>query len=495
MPVVLSPSEASEAFRPVGAAGRPIYRQDCAGYAVFYAPGYLCVVGLVDADRFESAIRVRETRFLGKPVFLEQEADCVAELWRYAERALAGAASLQDVQDEPFRPECLTLYMNNECNLGCVYCHTDPSPRPATKLELEAISAAAEVVAENCRRKGRPLYAVFHGGGEPTLHRERVDRAMEKLEEVASRHGVEMYRYVATNGAMSEDKARWMAHRFDLVGLSCDGPADIQDRQRPLWGGGCSSQVVERTAHVLREEGRAFHARTTITAATLHRQAEIADYLCQQLSPDEIHFEPVYVGGRTTSVTGLGAHQAGAFVAGLMEAREIARRYGILLTTSGSRPGEIHGPYCHVFRSVLNLVPGGVATACFKVTEAAQVEAKGAAIGAFDGEAGRFQVDYSHVHELRQQLDVYLPECADCFNRFHCVRECPDLCPLDGDVRQNRNVWKPGFRCHAQKALAHAILREAADRLWADALEGRKEAERGDASADTGPIIRGTRIL
>ncbi len=85
------------------------------------------------------------------------------------------AALAERRREGAFSPECLTLYMNNECNLSCVYCHSDPSPGPASRLDEETIVAAAEVVAENCKQKGRPFYLVFHGGGEPTLHRERVE--------------------------------------------------------------------------------------------------------------------------------------------------------------------------------------------------------------------------------------------------------------------------------------------------------------------------------
>jgi uncharacterized protein len=469
---VSTSSELTEAFRPVRATRLPIFRQDCAGYATFYAPGYLCVVDLPGADRFEAAI--------GQG----QAVDGGAELRRRAEGAVAQA---EGWQAEPFRPECLTLYMNNECSLRCVYCHTDPAPEPAARLELEVIAAAAEVVAGSCCRKGRPFYAVFHGGGEPTLHRERVDNTLARLERVASAHGVEIFRYVATNGVMAEEKARWLAGHFDLIGLSCDGPPEVQNRQRPLWGGEGSARIVERTARVLREEGCRFHVRTTITGATLHRQAEIADYICRQFSAEEIHFEPVYVGGRTGAAAGLGAHQADEFVAHFLQARQVARQHGVLLMSSGSRPGSIHGPYCHVYRSTLNLVPGGVATACFKAADAAQVRRKGAAIGALNGETGRFEIDHLRIQELCRQLGAWPAECADCFNRYHCARTCPDLCPLDGDARPSSDSLTPGFRCRAQKALTHATLRETAERLWADVL-ARKAEEDGEG-------VRGTAIL
>ena len=492
MSVVFPSLEATAAFRPVRATRRPIFRQDCAEYAMFYAPGCLCVVDQSSADCFAATIasssgaclkpsRTAEGTALSRVEGQSQRVDWAAELRRRAEEAVVQATSWQK---DPFRPESLTLYMNNECNLRCVYCHTDPSPEPVTRLELDVIAAAAEVVAESCREKGCPFYAVFHGGGEPTLHRGRVDSTMSLLEEVASRHDVEIFRYVATNGVMSEEKARWLAGRFDLIGLSCDGPPDIQDRQRPLWGGGGSAKVVERTAHILCQEGCRFHVRTTITSATLRRQAEIADYICQQFSPEEIHFEPVYVGGKTTAAAGLKAQEVGEFVNGFLKAREIARQHNVLLTSSGSRPGSIHGPYCHVYRSVLNLVPGGVATACFKITDAVQVMEKGAVIGAMNPETGRYEIDQSRVQQLCQQLDVLLPECTDCFNRYHCARECPDICPLD-DTQQSRDQLEPGFRCQVQKTLTHATLQEAAERLWADTLARRAEGSGGNACGTT----------
>lgn len=460
MPAVFPLLAEAQAFRLVGADGWPIYRRDCAGYAIFYAPGCLCVVNLPDADRFEAAIGL-------------QGGEWEAELWHRA--TVAQTSEVWETSEVYFSPECLTLYMNNECNLRCAYCHTDPSPKPTTRLELDAIVAAGELVAASCRNKGRPFYIVFHGGGEPTLHRERVEHALARLESVAAAHQVEPFRYVATNGVMPEDKVRWLARHFDLIGLSCDGPADIQNAQRPLWGGQGTAHIVERTAHILRDEGCRFHARTTITNATLHRQAEIADYICQRLAPEEIHFEPVYVGGRTGAGSGWDARQASEFAAHFWAARKIAQQYGILLTTSGSRPGMIHGPYCHVFGHVVNLAPGDVATACFKITDAAHIKEKGAVIGAMNRKTGHFEIDRNRVRELRQLLSARPPECEQCFNRYHCVRDCPDRCPLDdqtSEVSRTSEVWpQPGFRCQVLKALTWAMLQETAERLWATRMQ------------------------
>jgi uncharacterized protein len=488
-----SPHEVAEVFKPLRLSGRPIFRQDRAEYTMFYAPGCLCVAARPEADRLETII-VSLAAPLGPQSGDEQG------IWGKWARELCLRADLAVAErncqrEDAFTPECLTLYMNNECNLRCTYCHTDPSPKLAARLDLEAIAAAGEAVAESCRRKGVPFSIVFHGGGEPTLHRQQVDSAMARLEALASIRGIATFRYVATNGVMSEEKARWLAGRFDLVGLSCDGPPEIQNHQRPRWGGGSTARVVERTGHVLREEGCRYHVRTTITAATLSRMAEIVAFLCQQFKPEEIRLEPVYVGGRTGPVAGLVAHQADEFVTNFLEARQIARKHRVLLMTSGSRPGSIHGPYCHVFRHVVNLVPGGLATACFKITQAAQVKGKGAVMGGLNEDTGRFEIDPLRVQVLRQELDVTLPECAVCFNRYHCARECPDWCPLDDKSCLPYDFLKPGFRCQAQKVLAYSTLIEAAGRLWSEALAKRAEGNGREPGGDSRRIICGTTQL
>jgi sulfatase maturation enzyme AslB (radical SAM superfamily) len=468
----LSP-QGAEAFLPLRTDRLPIFYRDCGEYIAFYAPGCLCVVGLEDAEQFEATIAPSADGGDGGA----RGTDWGGQLWRRAESAAAKADMLRYGS---FRPECLTLYLNNECNLQCVYCYADPSSGPAVRLDLVTVAAAAETVADNCREKDLPLYLVFHGGGEPSLHRGQVESILHLCDEVASGYQIEAFRYIATNGVMSENKAVWLAHQFELIGLSCDGPADIHDRQRPNLDGEGTLHLLERTARIVRQEGTPFQVRATITRSSLHRQADIANYLCQQLSPREIRFEPVYRGGRADSDAQFDAHHAGEFVTHFLEARKVARGYGIPLSISGSRPDSIHGPYCNVFRQVLNLVPGGVATACFKAADASQARARGAAMGALNRKTGRFDIDHRRVQTLRQLLDTAPPECADCFNRFHCVRGCPDHCPLGGP--DSWGIRGAAFRCLVQKSLTALLLAETAERLWSEVVAGKVRGPHGTTS-------------
>ncbi len=437
----------------------PIYRRATPDFAVFYAPGCLCVVPGRAAAAFEDAIGPDGEGW-------------ALRLWTQSVRAVATEAG------GAFEPECLMLYLNNECKLRCVYCHSEPSAARRSRLDLSSVGAAARLVAETCARRNRRLHVVFHGGGEPTVDGALLEETWACVQHVAAEAGLDVFRYVATNGVMSAERARWLARHFDLIGLSCDGPAPIHDSQRRGWNGSATSSIVERTADVIHEAGGRLAARTTITRRSLALQVEIVEYLLSRLKPQEIDFEPVYASARAAGMA-LGPEDVPAFVEGFTQARRTAKARGTPLRTALGCFEWLHGPYCHFQRHVLCVIPGGLATACFRHSDASQALAYGTCIGALDAAGGSFVMDVGRIGELQQRLGQPAPRCLGCFNRYHCCRECPDACPLleaPGDPG-------PSFRCSAERRLAATLLEELADGLW-----------RGPAPAADGHGARGTDV-
>ena len=304
-------------FPPVGPSGLPIFRQDHAQYSIFYAPGYLGVVAKEQSGEFENQL-------CGASPPSNPE---VGNLKNYAVEALQ---TWQALYSRPFTPLCLTLYLNNRCNLACSYCFSSAAAAAAAgeTLGLDSIRSAAEIVLANCQARSQPFTVVFHGGGEPSLEQPLADAALSMLAQMGKARGVPLFRYIATNGVMSAQRARWLAENFDLIGLSCDGPEDIQASQRPLFSllanGKNSTAMVEETARIVREAGKPLNVRVTLTAATLARQPEIAEYICQKLRPREIHVEVVYQGGRM--LDSIAPDQVEKFIMPFLEARETARR-------------------------------------------------------------------------------------------------------------------------------------------------------------------------
>lgn len=429
-------------FRPISTT-LPIFRQDDDAISLFYAPTYLVTVARAHADAFAQAVSGRANNAWSgtaeAQTLMARAADCQRE---------------QTASRPPFVPVGLTIYLHNACNLHCTYCYAEALPTRRERLAVETIRAAARLVAANCAKRDLPLAVVFHGGGEPTLDEALLMESLAAVEECAASQQVDVFRYIATNGVMPAARARRIAKHFDLVGLSCDGMPEIQAKQRPLYGGGSSMPSVERTARLLDEAGTPYNVRVTVTAESAPRLEEIAQYLCEHLHPQEIHVEPVYHAGRAALMPD-DEIDTYTFIEAFLAGRTVAEGYGVKWMNSGSRLWERHGPYCNVFRDVVQITPEGTAVHCFKVAETTGANDT-RVIGQPNGT--HFEIDQQRIEALRHQLSQTPSACKTCFNRFHCTRGCPEQCPLEG-----ASDSLP-MRCNLLKGLATAaIQRTAAD--------------------------------
>ena len=401
----------------------PVFRLEGQSWDVLYTPpGHLAVVDAAVADKIVAAWRTNtlpdDPTARQVSAWLRTRAEQAAEQWRQ------WVAS-------PFTPECLTLYLSNQCQLACSYCYAaserPPFDQTSAVIQEEVALAAARLVARHCADRNKPFLMVLHGGGEPTLHWDLVERLEAATRRIADQFGIEWRGHLATNGIMSAQQAQWAARHFTSIGLSCDGPPEIQNRQRPFKSGKETAHIVERTARIIRAAGGNFEVRTTITSQTVERQPEIVKYLHEQLGAETIRFEPVYqVHGQ--GKTGFTPDDASHFVEGFLEAQKEAEARDITLSFSGGRLEELHGPYCDVLRNVLHVNPDGTATACFFSVTGQNPSDAACVIGAFDAKTGEFELNRERIDaHWRKALEVP-DQCSGCLNMYHCTRGCPEFC-------------------------------------------------------------------
>jgi uncharacterized protein len=439
----------------------PIFRVDDDQRVLFYTPGHVAAASPAQAaavvSMFETGSADSDTNGFGHGLI---------------ERARAAQQSWRELTERAFEPECLTLYLSNRCNLGCSYCYAAPADpdKARTRLRLlptheaapgfpvlaeEAAYAAARFVARCAAAKSRPLTLVLHGGGEPTLHWDLLQRVYAHVRTIALDHGVPFRTYIATHGVLSDDRARWLARRFTQIGLSCDGPPDIQNANRPSSAGAATSARVEATSRLFVEEGASFTVRATITPATVRRQSEIVRYAHDRLGASTVRFEPAYH-GRDLSRQHFQPADADEFVEHFLEACDVARANGCDLRVSGVRIDEIHGPYCHPLRQVLQVGPDNGATACFLTTGSGDPEDAVMAVGRWDRSTGEFTVDSERAAALRRRAARIPARCESCVNIYHCARDCPDVCVITADPREEQ---QQGFRCRVHQLLGPHWIR------------------------------------
>ena len=398
----------------------PIYLLRTPIGGIFYVPG---LVSRADPSRLSHTCPLPEdeNKFLLRsdgvaiPAGLIDAACRVRDLWsRHAEA--------------DFAPECLNIYLSNRCNLSCSYCSFADNRDPRLPvIREEAVAAAARLVAQYCAAGNKSFQLVIHGSGEPTIHFALLQRLVRLTRGIACDAGISWRAHIATNGALPEGEARWLARHFSTVGLSCDGPQEIHDAVRPLPGGAGSYHDVERTARAVRDAGGILMVRATILPETVDRQEEIVEHLVRRLGASNIRFEPVYRQGRLGRPP-FQADRAGEFVKNFMAAESRAARLGANLSYSGVRLDELHGPFCNVLRDVLHLLPDGSATNCFLMPEGLSADGRRTAIGHHDAATGRFILEHDKIRRLRMRAAAIADQCKDCVCCYHCARACPDVC-------------------------------------------------------------------
>lgn len=431
----------------------PIFQLRDGDTTAIYSPGHVSFVSTEKAEELAKTFHGQSSPNENLSRLAKQ----------FIKHATVANAKWEELGSRSFEPLCLTVYLSNQCHLRCIYCYAAGphgernhgwEGQPTPKVSIEAVKAAAKLVAANCQNHSQPFQLVLHGGGEPTLHWELLKDILTTVRQVATSHELEFQSYLSTAGVMSASQAQWLADNITHIGLSTDGPTEIQNLQRPLGNGRPTAAAVEQTAAIFRDAGVRVTIRCTITRWTVLRQCEILVDLNSRLGVQEFVFEPAYRANEADTWALQTSDDAALFADQFLAAQRVADALGCDLQTSGVRLDEIHGPFCNVLRDVLQLTPDGVAVSCFVCTDGTQDQFADYVVGKLDRETGSFRIGQPAVERHRASASFVPERCKDCHNIYHCARDCPDDCPTSTPSPSAPG----GFRCELQRRLGHAWI-------------------------------------
>lgn len=398
--------KAEEQFKPYPDTSLPIFYKLDKESVLFYAPGYLLRIA---KHRWSHALRQT----------LE---------WQKLESFASKAVSTPESWLNEFKPISLHVYLTQSCNLACAYCFSKAN-NPAHGLNepsMQSILAAVKLVARNCKKLGVPMTFVCHGGGEPALS-EKLESVVRTVRYVCETNQIPVFCYIATNGVISPQKAQLICELFDLVGLSCDGPPYIQNKQRPIISGNSSASSVEETAAIFHRNSQPFEVRVTLTKDSWQQMISIADYLINQIHPQTINVELSY----KVSPPPLKTTDIDDFLKAYFSAKDLCGKAQIDWKTSTIRPSHIHQQYCHILQDTLQIIAGDVASLCFLDYDKNSCSQRKTQIGNFNSNQNRWYLKHQKVSIFRKKVLKNHQICKDCLNAYHCHRSCPDICPLD----------------------------------------------------------------
>ncbi len=417
----------------------PIFKINHGSKMILYTPGYSVELNEIPKGELKNifqGIEKMENSSLKKTLtFILLKSQEVEKKWN-------------DLLNLPFSPECLTIQAGIECNLNCSYCYSKDVRTNNKKLfgfpDINSIKKIIEFISHFVKSTEKRLTIVFHGSGEPTYHWDKLVESYYSISKIVAEKGLNVFYYIATNGCLNDFQIEWLAKNMDLIGISCDGPEAIQNKQ-------CYSKkttfipINEVCRRILSFNGK-FDIRATITKESISSLVDITKYFIFDCKATNIRIEPVYLAGDN----GFKDEDAEIFFKHFVDARNFADQYHVGFNYSGVRLNELHGPFCESIRNTIRLTTNDVTQNCFCY----MYNNEDFITGSFNNEK-IFNLS-TEIDEIKKRSFLIPESCSQCINIYHCSRGCPEFCIFEKET--SKSVKLNTFRCRLNQLLAVEVI-------------------------------------
>ena len=338
----------------------------------------------------------------------------------------------------------LSLFLNSDCNLRCVYCYARAGESKKI-MDFELAKIAIDFITEHI--PGR-LSVLFHGGGEPTLTFNLMKKVVEYI-----KLKTEAEFDLQTNGVFSDEVREWLLKNMNSISISCDGPPHIQDAQRPLKNGGRSSPIVERNIRYFVKNSKNVSTLTAISEFSVDKQNEILEYL-YRLGVKTVRFNVVQKLGRCLTCQTAYSTKPGleSFANIFLETLELADIYGIELLSTISFNGCMN-KHCD-FSGSFSVTPDGFLSPCV-VVNSKDSDFTELLFGHLDKKNKKIILDEKKLDFLNTRLVQNIATCKNCFMKWNCAGGCP----IDGCLTYGKDIFSPDKRyCSWVRKLGRELL-------------------------------------
>ena len=193
-------------------------------------------------------------------------------------------------QDLNFLPKTFTLHITNMCNMNCSYCFARACCDENKVMDLGTAYKIAKLIQ---RTPGKKICIDFHGG-EPLTQKKLICDMVEIFENTIPEKDIEYY--IQTNATLLDDEiVQFMKEKKFIVGISLDGPEEINDRNRVFNNDKGSFSEIMKGVGCLKKWDVPFSVLTVVTDP--EDLVKIYEFYCQ-VGIDSMQFMPVMAQGR-----------------------------------------------------------------------------------------------------------------------------------------------------------------------------------------------------
>jgi len=172
--------------------------------------------------------------------------------------------------------------VSHDCNMACDYCYYRPVERlyPRTKRPRMSPETFEAACRQYLALEPREIKIGWQGG-EPTLMGLEFFRRIVEIERTLARPGDCIGNSLQTNGVvLDEEWGRFLAENNFLVGLSVDGPAELNVMRR-FPNGRPAFETTMRALDVLKRHGVEHNILVVISKANVEHPRRIFEFLIE----------------------------------------------------------------------------------------------------------------------------------------------------------------------------------------------------------------------
>ncbi|MEM5781760.1 MAG: 4Fe-4S cluster-binding domain-containing protein [Candidatus Aenigmatarchaeota archaeon] len=343
------------------------------------------------------------------------------------------------------------LVLTQKCNLRCSYCYAQANRLPDSRsMSFEIAKAMIDFIARY--KKQHPVFLKFIGAGENTLEFKLLKKIFNYAKKTIQNITINP---ISTNGVISLKVADWLIQNVSQVQISCDGPAFIQNKYRPLRSGKGSSFFVERTIKYFIKHKKDFVVRATMTDDFYKYDTIILNYFWQ-LGVKNIFFGPLSLVGeakkyllRNQKITKNNylMHLGTSLLKLYQEYFKLTELLNeLLLPITISRFNNLGSTMnCGIYyKSIFTIDPFGFISACERHTGPQQLQEysfmKDFIIGRYDFNTKSIKINFHKYNKLVKILkyQMEINNCTKCSVFQACSHICLYTIGLDlGNINSN----------------------------------------------------------
>ncbi len=317
--------------------------------------------------------------------------------------------------------------LTEKCNFNCIYCYSRGGEGDK-ELDFEGIKTLFDFCIESSKGEKKED-VTFFATGEPTLAFDSLKKSYAYINN-SNESGVRAT--LTSNGTFPRKVADRIIENNIELQISCDGPPQVHDIQKPTKNGSDPSKMVTENIKYFLKKDFSFKVHTTITQQSVNKMAEILNYF-HRLGVKGVGFAEMFTMGRATKDMAVNMED---YVPKIMKTIELADTYEIDFFTN-MICGKHNSRYCGA-GNILILFENGTIGACHRPSDFFN-------IGKYDKKTNSIIIDDEKRKLIALRTGLDIKKCKECVLKWNCGGGCH----FDA-YHINNDLFETDTRCDAR---------------------------------------------